>query len=43
MLAASLVLRPSCFLRWSMGWIVGIVFTALYLGYIAMLLDRGRG
>jgi NAD(P)-dependent dehydrogenase (short-subunit alcohol dehydrogenase family) len=43
MLAASLVLAPFVFLRWSMGWIVGIVFTALYLGYIAMLLaDRGR-
>jgi cation:H+ antiporter len=26
------------FLRWSMGRIVGIVFTALYVGYIAMLL-----
>jgi cation:H+ antiporter len=38
MLAASLVLAPFVFLRWSMGRLVGIVFTALYVGYIAMLL-----
>jgi cation:H+ antiporter len=42
MLAASLVLAPFVFLRWSMGGVVGVVFTALYLGYIAMLLRRGR-
>jgi cation:H+ antiporter len=38
MLAASLVLAPFVFLRWPMGRVVGIVFTALYVGYIAMLL-----
>ena len=38
MLAASLVLAPIVFLRWSMGRVVGIVFTALYVGYIVMLL-----
>jgi cation:H+ antiporter len=38
MLAASLVLAPFVFLRWSMGRLVGIVFSALYVGYIALLL-----
>ncbi len=38
MLAASLVLAPFVFFRLSMGRVVGIVFTALYVAYIAMLL-----
>jgi cation:H+ antiporter len=38
MLAASLVLAPFVFYRWSMGRGVGLVFTALYVGYIVMLL-----
>jgi cation:H+ antiporter len=38
MLAASLVLAPFVFLRWPMGRVVGIVFTALYVAYIAFLL-----
>jgi cation:H+ antiporter len=38
MLAASLVLAPFVFFRWSMGRGVGLVFTALYVGYIVMLL-----
>ncbi len=38
MLAASLVLAPVVFLRWGMGRIVGLVFTALYAGYITFLL-----
>ena len=38
MLAASLVLVPFVYLRWSMGRLVGVVFTALYVGYLAMVL-----
>ena len=38
MLAASLVLAPFVFLRWGMGRLVGALFTALYLGYIVMVL-----
>lgn len=38
MLAASLVLAPFVFFRWPMGRTVGVVFSALYVGYIAMLL-----
>jgi cation:H+ antiporter len=38
MLAASLVLAPFVFLRWSMGRVVGVLFTALYVAYIGMLL-----
>jgi len=38
MLAASLVLAPFVFLRWSLGRGVGVAFLALYVGYIAMLL-----
>jgi cation:H+ antiporter len=38
MLAASLVLAPFVFLRWSMGRIVGLVFTALYVAYLLLLL-----
>jgi cation:H+ antiporter len=38
MLAASLVLAPFVFLRWSMGRLVGVVFTSLYVAYLVMLL-----
>ncbi|MDG4649834.1 calcium/sodium antiporter [Roseibacterium sp. SDUM158017] len=38
MLAASLALAPFVFLRWSMGRLVGVIFTALYAGYITLLL-----
>jgi cation:H+ antiporter len=38
MLAASLVLAPFIFLRWSLGRGVGVAFLALYVGYIAMVL-----
>jgi cation:H+ antiporter len=38
MLAASLVLAPFVFFRWPLGRGVGLVFTALYVGYIVMLL-----
>jgi cation:H+ antiporter len=38
MLAASLVLAPFVYLRWSMGRVVGLLFTALYAGYITVLL-----
>ena len=38
MLAASLVLAPFVFLRWSMGRLVGVVFTALYVAYLVMVL-----
>jgi cation:H+ antiporter len=38
MLAASVVLAPFIFLRWPMGRVVGVVFTALYLVYVAILL-----
>ena len=38
MLAASLVLAPFVFLRWSMGRLVGVVFTALYVAYLVVLL-----
>jgi cation:H+ antiporter len=38
MLAASAALAPVVFLRWPMGRIVGLVFTALYAGYITLLL-----
>ena len=39
MLAASLVLAPFVFLRWSMGaaWLA-LVFTALYVAYLVMVL-----
>jgi cation:H+ antiporter len=38
MLAASLVLAPFVFLRWSMGRAAGVAFTVLYAGYIWLLL-----
>lgn len=38
MLTASLVLAPFVFFRWPMGRAVGLAFTALYVGYIVMLL-----
>jgi cation:H+ antiporter len=38
MLAASLVLTPFVFLRWSMGRMVGVIFTALYVAYLLMVL-----
>lgn len=38
MLAASLVLAPFVFLRWSMGRLVGVVFTALYVAYLLLVL-----
>jgi cation:H+ antiporter len=38
MLAASLVLVPFVFLRWSMGRVVGVIFTALYVAYLLMVL-----
>jgi cation:H+ antiporter len=38
MLAASAVLAPFVFLRWSMGRLVGVVFTLLYAGYLSLLL-----
>ncbi|MGP1356560.1 calcium/sodium antiporter [Roseicyclus sp.] len=38
MLAASLVLAPFVFLRWSMGRGVGVAFTVLYAAYIWLLL-----
>lgn len=40
MLAASLILAPFVFYRWSLGRGVGIVFTLLYAGYIVVLLMR---
>jgi len=39
MLAASLVLIPFVFKGWRMGKRVGLIFCALYLGYILLLLD----
>ena len=38
MLAASLAVAPFVFLRWSMGRLVGVVFTALYVAYLLLLL-----
>ncbi|MCU4651375.1 calcium/sodium antiporter [Roseibacterium sp. SDUM158016] len=38
MLAASAVIAPFVFWRWSMGRGVGLLFTALYAGYITLLL-----
>jgi cation:H+ antiporter len=38
MLAASAVLAPFVFFRWSMGRLVGVIFVALYMGYLALLL-----
>ena len=38
MLAASAVLAPFVFLRWGMGRLVGVIFTALYVAYILMVL-----
>ncbi|MBF9057581.1 calcium/sodium antiporter [Rhodobacterales bacterium HKCCSP123] len=38
MLAASLALAPFVFLRWSMGRLVGVIFTALYLAYLLLVL-----
>ncbi|MBY4893790.1 calcium/sodium antiporter [Rhodobacteraceae bacterium N5(2021)] len=38
MLAASLILAPFVFFRWGMGRVVGLAFTALYVGYILLLL-----
>lgn len=38
MLAASLVLAPFVFYRWPMGRVMGLVFSALYVGYIVVLL-----
>jgi cation:H+ antiporter len=38
MLAASAVLAPFVFLRWNMGRLVGVIFTALYVAYILMVL-----
>ncbi|MFC2979162.1 calcium/sodium antiporter [Roseicyclus marinus] len=38
MLAASAVLAPFVFLRWGMGRVVGVIFTALYVAYILMVL-----
>lgn len=38
MLAASLVLIPFVYYRWPMGRGVGLVFSALYVGYILLLL-----
>jgi cation:H+ antiporter len=39
MLAASLLLAPFVFLRWSMGRLVGLVSLALYVAYLVTLLD----
>ncbi len=39
MLGASLILAPFVYLRWSLGRGFGVVFTALYAGYIAFLLQ----
>lgn len=38
MLAASVVLAPFVFLRWPMGRAVGLAFSALYVGYMVLLL-----
>lgn len=38
MLAASLALAPFVFLRWSMGRLVGVIFTALYVAYLLFVL-----
>jgi cation:H+ antiporter len=38
MLGASLAVAPFVFLRWSMGRLVGVVFTALYVAYLLLLL-----
>lgn len=38
MLAASAVLAPFVFLRWGMGRLVGVIFTALYVAYLLMVL-----
>jgi cation:H+ antiporter len=32
------VLAPFVFLRWSMGRLVGVVFTALYVAYLLLVL-----
>lgn len=39
MLAASLALAPFVFLRWRMGRAVGLLFAALYIGYVSFLLQ----
>jgi cation:H+ antiporter len=38
MLATSALLAPFVFLRWGMGRLVGVVFTALYVAYLLMIL-----
>ena len=38
MLAASALLAPFVFLRWGMGRLVGVIFTALYVAYILTIL-----
>lgn len=38
MLAASIVLAPFVFFRWPMGRAVGLAFSALYVGYMVLLL-----
>ncbi|QXT40325.1 calcium/sodium antiporter [Gymnodinialimonas ceratoperidinii] len=38
MLAASVVLAPFVFFRWPMGRLVGLAFSALYAGYMVLLL-----
>lgn len=38
MLAASIVLAPFVFYRWGMGRAVGLAFSALYVGYVVLLL-----
>ncbi len=38
MLAASIIIAPFVFLRWPMGRVVGLAFSALYVGYIVLLL-----
>ncbi len=38
MLAASIIIAPFVFLRWPMGRAVGLAFSALYVGYIVLLL-----
>ncbi|WP_296762285.1 calcium/sodium antiporter [Sediminimonas sp.] len=38
MLGASLLLAPFVFLRWNMTWPLGVLLTALYLGYVWIVL-----
>ncbi|MBL4628720.1 MAG: sodium:calcium antiporter, partial [Roseicyclus sp.] len=38
MLAASILIAPFVFYRWPMGRKVGLAFSALYVGYIVLLL-----